>query len=158
MNFKKCSTYAVAFMVFSLPILSCESDDNSDQDQTLDGSLTLSSKEIDFGEFQSMPQAVATIKNQTEDREVVLTLTNNTSEAIPGLSSSINFPGNAAVNFSFSRLDPGESIDVTFSFGPSNLGPGVYTGEATLTAVSLDENNQPIEGESVTVALRATVI
>lgn len=147
-------------MVFALPILSCESDDNSDQDQdqTLDGSLSLSSDEINFGEFQSMPQAVATIKNQTEDREVILTLTNNTSETVPGLSSSINFPGNAAVNFSFSRLDPGESIDVTFSLGSSNLGPGVYTGEATLTAVILDENNEPIKGESVTVALRVTVI
>lgn len=122
----------------------CSDDDSNDTPVNENGKVILDSYEVDFGEVVQSQG-----KSEEDPKEVTLTLTNNTEETVEELSSSIEFPGQAAVNLDFTPLAPGESIDVVFTFSPSGLEPGEYTGKATLT---------PSIGEPLEVALKATVI
>lgn len=144
--FKVC----IALLICGFTLTSCDSDDTpkdelEEMDDRQDGLIILSSYSVDFGEVNSNTNTA----KSNNDTVVPVTLTNNSNEVLTGLSASIDFPGKAAVEFQFKALDPGESMTVNFTFGPSNLGPGVYTGEAVLT---------PSIGEEIKVELKATVI
>ncbi|MDH7445932.1 hypothetical protein [Aquimarina sp. 2201CG14-23] len=144
---KKNAHLNVYILLLSITLIqiSCDSD-NDDSIVIPDSNLiTISQSEINFGEVVQNTSG----KNQNEISEVTLTLTNNSDEILNSLGASIEFPGSVSVNLSFSPLDPGESIDVPFTFAPGNLEPGIYTGTATLT---------PSIGEPLEVKLEATVI
>ncbi len=146
--------YVMAFTLCITPLVSCDSDDDNSEaetetevtTETQDNLITLDRLEVDFGEVVANSPSG---KAASEDTQEIVTLTNNSNERLVGLETAINFPGNAAVRVTFSGLDPGESVDVVLSFGPSNLGPGMYTGTATLT---------PSIGTPITVDLSATVV
>lgn len=144
--FKVC----IALLICGFTLTSCDSDDTpkdelEEMDDTQNGLIILSSYSVDFGEVKSNTNTA----KSNSDTIIPVTLTNNSTEDLTGLSSSINFPGKAAVQFKFTTLKPGESMVVNFTFGPSNLGPGEYTGEAILT---------PSIGDEIKIDLKATVI
>lgn len=144
--FKAC----IVLLILGVTLTSCDSDESpKDELEEIDTNeeriISLSTYSIDFGDVKGNEN---TSKNNN-DTTISVTLTNNSNEDLVGLNSSINFPGKAAVQFDFKPLKPGESMIVNFTFGPSNLGPGEYTGEAILT---------PSIGEEIKVNLKATVI
>ena len=140
----------IALLIFGFTLTSCDSDDSpkndlEEIDDTQNELIILSSYSVDFGNVKSN----ASTSKSNNDTVIPVTLTNNSNEDLVGLNSSINFPGKAAVQFEFKLLKPGESMVVNFTFGPSNLGPGEYTGEAILT---------PSIGDEIKIDLKATVI
>jgi hypothetical protein len=151
----KMLVYTMAVLLFMMPLVSCDSDDDDPETPTetpteevsQNDLIVVSRTEVDFGEVMANASSA---KVETEDKVEIVTLTNNSNERLVGLESSINFPGKAAVQVTnFSGLNPGESIDVVFTFGPSNLGPGEYTGTASLT---------PSIGAPIIIALKASVV
>ncbi len=112
---------------------------------TTNKAISLSAYEVDFGKVLQS----TTKKNAPTESRVELTLTNNSNETLTSLGSSIEFQGSAKVALTFSPVAPGDSITVPFTYAPTGLEPGVYTGKATLT---------PSIGDPIEVALKAEVV
>ena len=157
---KKFTKIVTLVMFMAAVSTSCETDDSSTPERpiTLDnlsGTLDLSSYEIDFGTFEAnTTNSNLGAKQQDSDTTVVLTLTNGSDLIVNRLSSSINFDGGGAgVELRFSPLNPGESLDVPFTYKVTTTTPGMYTGQASLTPTF---ENDSI-GAPLVVDLKATL-